>query len=112
MSKLSEVIEFLHPGAKFLRDYETTATGDNAEVTAWALPGKPPTHEEVAATIATTEFIAWKQARDNIPQLELEKKARAEAVLSALKARGPVSKETSIAKLRERIALLEEILGV
>ena len=44
--------------------------------------------------------------------LDKAKADKRKAAVEALKARGPAANENSVAKLRERVALLEEILGV
>ena len=45
-------------------------------------------------------------------RLDTEKADKRKAAIQALKARGPASNENSIKNLRERIAIIEEILGV
>jgi len=45
-------------------------------------------------------------------KIDTDKADKRKAAIKALKERGPTSNETSIAKLRERVALIEEILGV
>jgi len=45
-------------------------------------------------------------------QIDTKKADKRKAAIVALKARGPASNENSVAKLRERVALIEEILGV
>ena len=45
-------------------------------------------------------------------QIDTEKSDKRKAAIKALKDRGPVANENSVAKLRERVALIEEILGV
>lgn len=44
--------------------------------------------------------------------IDTAKADKRKAAIESLKARGPASNENSIAKLRERVALIEEILGV
>jgi len=44
--------------------------------------------------------------------IDVAKADKRKVAVEALKARGPASNETSVAKLRERVALLEEIVGV
>lgn len=45
-------------------------------------------------------------------RLDTAKADQRKAAIEALKPRGPASNETSVAKLRERVALIEEILGL
>ena len=44
--------------------------------------------------------------------IDTDKADKRKAAIEALKERGPASNENSVAKLRERVALIEEILGV
>ena len=45
-------------------------------------------------------------------QIDVEKADKRKAAIETLKARGPAANENSVAKLRERVALIEEILGI
>jgi len=45
-------------------------------------------------------------------QIDSAKADKRKAAIKALKERGPASNEKSIASLRERVALLEDILGI
>ena len=45
-------------------------------------------------------------------QIDVAKSDKRKAAIEALKERGPASNENSVAKLRERVALIEEIIGV
>jgi len=45
-------------------------------------------------------------------QIDTAKAEKRKIAIKSLKARGPASNENSVAKLRERVALIEEILGV
>ena len=45
-------------------------------------------------------------------QIDVEKSDKRKAAIKALKDRGPAANENSVAKLRERVALIEEILWV
>ena len=47
-----------------------------------------------------------------ITQIDVEKSDKRKAAIEALKARGPASNENSVPQLRERVALIEEILGL
>jgi len=45
-------------------------------------------------------------------QIDTAKSDARKAAIQALKARGPASNENSVPQLRERVALIEEILGL
>ena len=45
-------------------------------------------------------------------QIDVAKSDKRKVAIESLKARGPASNENSVTKLRERVALLEEILGL
>jgi len=45
-------------------------------------------------------------------QIDIAKANKRKAAIESLKARGPASNENSVPQLRERVALIEEILGV
>ena len=45
-------------------------------------------------------------------KLDTAKLAKRKAAIQSLKDRGPASKEKSVANLRERVSLLEDILGI
>ena len=47
-----------------------------------------------------------------VTRLDTDKADKRKAAIKALKDRGPSSNESSVAKLRERVALIEEIIGV
>ena len=44
--------------------------------------------------------------------IDTERSDKRKAAIQALKDRGPASNENSVAKLRERVALIEEIIGI
>jgi len=45
-------------------------------------------------------------------QIDVAKSDKRKAAIESLKTRGPASNETSVPQLRERVALIEEILGL
>ena len=47
-----------------------------------------------------------------VTKIYIDKANRRKAAIEALKQRGPASNENGVNALRERVALLEEILGV
>ena len=47
-----------------------------------------------------------------VTRIDVAKADKRKAAIESLKERGPASNENSVAKLRERVALIEEIIGV
>jgi len=47
-----------------------------------------------------------------VTQIDKSKSDKRKAAIKTLKDRGPASKEKSVANLRERVSLLEDILGI